>query len=319
MEVTGESGTTGIRRGFPNLAVVDKAIHTLHKSLSRPELEALPELTPDDFPSLYNQDLVIAVQRMASSILRHLRLPIGSVLVSFRNMENPGRVELGPDQTCIIELNSRYQDDYRDISAVLAHEVAHVYLHKKGVYFPNELENELLTDTTAAYLGFGWPCLNAFRISVSEREIQGFGGERVVETTRSEEALGYLTPEEFGYVIAKRSLDFGVSAGKYILGKDARAAFRKGKRKARAKYSVAPLSGAGLMARTVYSYRRNRAVRMKNRADSAPQYPTYSFQPGDKTVVVLACPVCSQKVRLPVKIRAAVNCPICRKSFECRT
>ncbi len=295
MEVTGESGTTGIRRGFPNLAVVDKAIHTLHKSLSRPELEALPDLTPDDFPSLYNQDLVIAVQRMASSILRHLRLPIGSVLVSFRNMENPGRVELGPDQTCIIELNSRYQDDYRDISAVLAHEVAHVYLHKKGVYFPNELENELLTDTTAAYLGFGWPCLNAFRISVSEREIQGFGGERVVETTRSEEALGYLTPEEFGYVIAK------------------------GKRKARAKYSVAPLSGAGLMARTVYSYRRNRAVRMKNRADSAPQYPTYSFQPGDKTVVVLACPVCSQKVRLPVKIRAAVNCPICRKSFECRT
>ena len=61
-------------------------------------------------------------------------------------------------------------------------------LHRLDLSLPGTRDNEILTDTAAAYLGAGWLLLDAYR-----------------EHGPFSQKLGYLTPEEFGYVLAQRA------------------------------------------------------------------------------------------------------------------
>jgi hypothetical protein len=64
-------------------------------------------------------------------------------------------VELSQSNEFFVELQSQHRFAAKAIAAILAHEVAHIFLHRCGVRFPDEFENEVLTDTTAVYVGFG--------------------------------------------------------------------------------------------------------------------------------------------------------------------
>lgn len=84
-------------------------------------------------------------------------------------MEHPGRVELTPENEYLVELHTRYKEDPRDVAAILAHEITHVFLYRAGLWLPNEYDNEILTDTASTYLGVGWLGLNAFRVTESQQ------------------------------------------------------------------------------------------------------------------------------------------------------
>ncbi len=147
------------------------------------------DVAPGDVAFADADDLYPGTQRIAGVMVAHLRLPEARVIVSFREgMTHAANVELEAGPEYFVELNARFKQHRRDIGAALAHEVTHVWLHRLGLAFEGTRANEILTDTAAAYLGAGWLLLDAFR-----------------QDALTSQKLGYLTPEEFGYVLAKRA------------------------------------------------------------------------------------------------------------------
>lgn len=137
------------------------------------------------------------------------------MIVGFRTMEHAAGVELAAGPEYFVELNDRFRTHRGDIGAALAHEVTHVLLHRLGLEFPGTRDNEILTDTVTTYLGAGWLLLDAFR-----------------EDAVSSQKLGYLTPEEFGYVLAKRAFAFDEDPSPWFTSPQAYEAFTAGRKRA---------------------------------------------------------------------------------------
>jgi len=167
-----QSATAKPEHGYPHLGAIKESIKLLYKQLSSQGLKSFSRsLTPAETAVSLGKDIIIAVQSLASVIVRHLQLPKGCIIVNFRDIENPGRVELTPEEDdYLVDLRSKYRNDHRDVAAILAHEITHVFLHRHGIRMADTLENEILTDTTAVYLGVGWLCLNAHRVTEDRQE-----------------------------------------------------------------------------------------------------------------------------------------------------
>ena len=178
--------------GYPHLETVRAAITALYRRLSYDTIQTFStSVTPADVAFCDTDDLHLGAQRVAREMVRHFRLPDARLIVGFREMTHAANVELAAGPEYFVELNDRFRTHRKDIGAALAHEVMHVYLHRVDLAFPTTAENEILTDTATTYLGAGWLLLDAYR-----------------EDAASSQKLGYLTPEEFGYVLAKRSQVF---------------------------------------------------------------------------------------------------------------
>ena len=185
----GGPATDPVEHGFPHLETVRAAITALYKRVSWDTVRNFDSsVAPADVAFSDAEDVYAGVQRVARVMVQHFRLPDARMIVSFREMEHAANVELAAGPEYFIELNDRFKRHRRDIGAALAHEVMHVYLHRLGLSFAGTRDNEILTDTATTYLGAGWLLLDAFR-----------------EDAVSSQKLGYLTPEEFGYVLAKRA------------------------------------------------------------------------------------------------------------------
>lgn len=150
------------------------------------------------------------------------------MIVGFRTMEHAAGVELAAGPEYFIELNDRFRTHRRDIGAALSHEITHVLLHRLGLEFPGTRDNEILTDTATTYLGAGWLLLDAFR-----------------EDAVSSQKLGYLTPEEFGYVLAKRAFAFDEDPSPWFTSPQAYTAYAKGRARALHDTRLPPLTAAG--------------------------------------------------------------------------
>lgn len=302
---SGAAGAGGgpIVHGFPHLEKVRAALTALYRRLSadgvaRFAASVRPELV--DFPD--EEDLYLGAQRVARVMVQHLRLPDARMVVGFRDMVHAGNVELAAGPEYFVELHSRFRTDRRDVGAALAHEVMHVYLHRLGLELPGTRDNEILTDTAAAYLGAGWLLLDAYR------EEAAVLGERL---TTAAYKLGYLTPEEFGYVLAKRALALGDDIEPWFRSVQARDAYRAGLARARDDLRVPPLAGAGWAARRRYARDR--------RSLSAGTGYTFDGSPGSALRVSFPCPTCFQRLRIPVRGRVRARCTLCFTTFECDT
>jgi len=291
-----------VEHGFPHLDTVRSAITALYRRLSYDGVQRFaPSLAPVDAAFADADDLHLGAQRVAHAMVRHYRLPDARMIVAFRAMEHAGSVELAAGPEYFVELNDRFRTHRRDIGAALAHEVAHVLLHRLGLEFPGTRDNEILTDTTAAYLGAGWLLLDAFR-----------------EDGVSSQKLGYLTPEEFGYVLAKRALVFGEDPSPWFTSPQAYTAYAEGRARALRDAAQPPLTAAGWAGRRRYA--RDRRYASENpRAGAAPGVP-YAFEAGgDGLRVAFSCPTCLQRNRVPVRGRVRVRCALCRAVLDCTT
>lgn len=63
--------------------------------------------------------------------------------------------------------------------AILAHESTHHYMHEHNLDDPNPAQNEILTDLTAVYLGFGELLYHGYHTSRTEFRIIGFNEHHV--------------------------------------------------------------------------------------------------------------------------------------------
>ncbi|MEU0686592.1 hypothetical protein [Streptomyces uncialis] len=289
-----------VEHGFPHLATVRSAITALHRRLSSDGVRAFDlSVVPADVAFTDLDDLHLGAQRVAREMVRHYRLPDARMIVGFRDMTHAANVELTAGPEYFIELNDRFKTHRRDIGAALAHEVAHVYLHRLDLTFPGTRDNEILTDTAATYLGAGWLLLDAFR-----------------EDRVSSQKLGYLTPEEFGYVLAKRALLVGEDPAPWFTSPQAYTAYTQGLARARDDERQPPLTAAGRTGRRRYARDRRRA---KDHPAALPPDAPYTFDGDSPLRVSFACPTCGQRIRVPVRGRVRARCALCRTVLECDT
>ncbi|MFK4147527.1 hypothetical protein [Streptomyces sp. NPDC004065] len=298
-----------VEHGFPHLHTVRAAVTALYRRLTYETVRTFStSVAPADVAFADTDDLHLGAQRVAREMVRHYRLPDARLIVSFREMTHAANVELTAGPEYFIELNDRFRTHREDIGAALAHEVAHVYLHRLGLSFPGLRENEILTDTVAAYLGAGWLLLDAFR-----------------EFGESSQKLGYLTPEEFGYVLAKRALAFGEDPSVWFTSPQAYEAYTEGMMLARRDGRQPPLTAAGWAGRRRYARDRRHAQEHGRAPEgTAASGVPYVFSPAvpaghEPLRVSFPCPTCHQRIRVPVRGRIRARCALCRTVLECDT
>ncbi|MFI5682673.1 hypothetical protein [Streptomyces sp. NPDC051636] len=287
-----------VEHGYPHLETVRAAITALYKRLSYDTIQTFStSVAPADVAFCDTDDLYAGAQRVAREMVRHFRLPDARLIVTFREMTHAANVELAAGPEYFMELNDRFRTHRRDIGAALAHEVTHVYLHRLDLSFASTAENEILTDTAATYLGAGWLLLDAYR-----------------EDSVTSQKLGYLTPEEFGYVLAKRALVFHEDPSVWFTSPQAYTAYVKGMAEARRDEQQPPLTGAGWAGRRRYA-------RDRRQAPGPQPGIAYTFSPdgGGRLRVSFPCPTCHQRIRVPVRGRVRARCSLCRTVLECDT
>ncbi|MEU1149951.1 hypothetical protein ACFYO9_12605 [Streptomyces sp. NPDC005863] len=294
--------------GFPHLETVRAAVTALYKRLSYDTVHTFDtSVAPADVAFGDEDDLYLGVQRVAREMVRHLRLPDARMIVGFRAMEHAASVELAAGPEYFVELNDRFRTHRRDIGAALAHEVMHVYLHRLDLSFPGTRDNEILTDTATTYLGAGWLLLDAYR-----------------EDGASSQKLGYLTPEEFGYVLAKRASAFGEAPETWFTSAQAYTAYTEGLARARLDERQPPLTAAGWAGRRRYAKERRAARegggggRLEGGGAGRLGGEGYSFSlEAGVLKVTFPCPTCHQRIRVPAHGRTRVRCVLCRTVLEC--
>lgn len=293
-----------VEHGYPHLETVRQAVTALYRRLSYDTVRTFSvSVAPVDVAFCDTDDLHLRAQRVAHEMVLHYRLPDARLIVGFREMTHAANVELAAGPEYFIELNDRFRTHRRDIGAALAHEVAHVYLHRLGLSFPGTRDNEILTDTTATYLGAGWLLLDAFR-----------------QDGASSQKLGYLTPEEFGYVLAKRALLFGEDPSVWFTSAQAYTAYEKGMALARRDGEQPPLRSAGWAGRRRYA--RDRRYAQGHSVEGGARHEvSYRFTADGRGPlrVSFPCPTCHQRIRVPVKGRVRARCGLCRTVLECDT
>ncbi|WP_406345056.1 hypothetical protein [Streptomyces sp. NBC_00648] len=289
-------GSSPVVHGYPHIETVRAAITALYRRLSSDGIQGYAtSILPADVAFADHDDLHLGAQRVARALVQHLHLPDARMIVGFREMQHAASVELAAGPEYFIELNDRFRRHRRDIGAALAHEITHVLLHRLGLEFPGTRDNEILTDTATTYLGAGWLLLDAFR-----------------EDGVSSQKLGYLTPEEFGYVLAKRAAVFGEDPSPWFTSPQAYPAYQAGLARARRDEQQPPLVAAGWAGRRRYARDRRGA----RGSAGAP----YSFEgEGSSLRVCFSCPTCGQRNRVGVRGRVRVRCGVCRTVLTCDT
>ncbi len=312
--MTENGGPSGpIEHGFPHLATVRASITALFRRLSADGIRAYAtSITPADAAFDATDDLYLGAQRVAAATVRALRLPDARMVVSFRAMEEAATVELAAGPEYFVEVNDRFRTHRRDLAAALSHEVAHVLLHRLDLRCAGAAENELLTDTAAAYLGAGWLLLDAYR-----------------EDALTHQRFGYLTPEEFGYVLAKRAALFGEDPSPWFTSPRAYEAYVRGRALAERDHRRAPLAAAGPLARRRYAKARRTAATGTSAVTgsaaamgAAGDGSAYRFEQdgsGGGLRVSFPCPVCAQRLRVPVRGRLRARCGLCHSVLDCLT
>ena len=275
--------------GFQHLHLIAKSLNELYRRFGRQHLTSYPDtFMLGTFADELRRDPILGTQYLAKRIAGHYRLPVTTVIVTFTSPTNqPGHVELSHSNEFFVALEPQYRFVPKAIAAILAHEVAHVFLHRCGVRFSVKFENEILTDTTAVYVGFGPTMLNA--VTETTRKLTS---KNLVETWTHH--FGYLTLDEFGYILAKRDAVYGTDSAPKIDPGISSAAFECGRRRCQAELQHRPF-----------------VIR--------PWYQRLFHLLSEKSnSITLSCPCCSQPLRIPKSHRKlSVRCPNCDSQFLC--
>ncbi|MFD5753123.1 hypothetical protein [Streptomyces sp. NPDC127033] len=288
--------------GYPHLDTARAAITALYHRLSADGVRAYAtSVAPADVAFSDLDDLHLGTQRVAHALVQQLRLPDARVIVSFREMTHAANVELTTGPEYFVELNDRFRTHRRDIGAALAHEITHVLLHRLGLSFPGTRDNEILTDTATTYLGAGWLLLDAYR-----------------EDRDSSQKLGYLTPEEFGYVLAKRAEVFDEDPRIWFTSPQAYTSYTKGRAQAQRDEQQPPLTTAGWAGRHRYAKDRRYALDHPGAAPDPASPYAFESRP-DGLRVSFPCPTCLQRIRVPVRGRVRARCGLCGTVQHCDT
>lgn len=141
------------------------------------------------------------------------------------------------------------------------------------------------------------------------------------EDALTHQRFGYLTPEEFGYVLAKRAALFGEDPAIRFTSPQAYEAYVRGRAAAERDHRRAPLTAAGSLARRRYAKARRAGAEAGAGAGAGPaDGSAYRFEQdgsGAGLRVSFPCPVCAQRLRVCGRLRA--RCGLCGTVLDCTT
>lgn len=288
-------------RGLPNLASVARGLRALLGAEASGKLPPRPPSGRVELPGLDKADPVIGVQRLARKVVGAFGFDPGTVLVTLRDdLAAAGQVEYEPGQGFYIDVRRELLERPLELQVVLAHEVAHVFLATHGLHDPDRFELEIQTDLAAALWGFG-----ASMVASHKNVLRRLGG--FLQTTgweRTVSGLGYLTPDECAYALAKL---YDLRELRRHAPRHARRAFRTGARQARAETRLGILVKAPMPHRLAFRFRRLLASWAPVRRLVSSARLRFELKK-----VVFACPHCTQQMRLPQNKRGTATCPNCR-------
>lgn len=171
--------------------MIEESIALLQKNGKKPgEDYQLPtDLKQRLLADLHNEALL---KELLCEIAAHVGIDGTYIKLQFQDdytKEYAGNISTnGAFTTVNLQLHSYYNLDV--ITAVLAHEVMHLYLYYQGISRQDTLNNEVLTDTAAVYYGYGQYL---------------YEGYKVIETNLglSYHKVGYIRPEDVLFIREK--------------------------------------------------------------------------------------------------------------------
>ena len=300
------------QRGFPNIAIVREALGALVPAIKQGALPSPPRSPWTVPPAPTHQTPVIRVQHLARRVAETYGLDVGLIVVAFRSdIEQAGRVELGGrwQRDFFIDLREEFAQQDAILSAILGHEVAHIFLHRHHLHPPMSLYAEIMTDITAVLYGFGPVIADTFR--VTERIEPVFVGTR---TTRTVHHMGYLTPDEVGFVLFRSGFDLGACM-RALTSRAARSALRIGRTRARRELTAPPFRCAAWWKRLTYRVQRWWSE-LAWRWEELDATRLYALTEGH---VHFRCVLCCQGLRAPTRKKLTAVCPRCRTAMPCLT
>ena len=267
---------------FKNIRAIDANICSLYKSIAAP---LVPNFRTNQVIDnrYYHSDIAVYTQNIAKQIANHFGLQITKVVVTFiHNLGVPGKVGLSAGNTFFVEVDDKYKSNTNFISAILAHEIAHIYLFRHNICISDTLQNEILTDTTAAFLGCAWLILNS-------------SYEEASELNMTINWFGYITQYEVGYIQAKRDFLLQQDSSDAMIYGHSREFFDAGKL-----YFLKSL-GRPYVQRSALG---NFAYRLKSRMKTGS--------------IVFKCICCEQQLKIPENNKTlSVYCPSCGNKLLC--
>jgi hypothetical protein len=266
---------------FANIDTVNASLNLLFRSLGTDKVaEFRQEYLPTWKDIGYKEDPIIYAQRISKDFLSHYGVIVTRAIVAFRSdLEVPGVVELSNQNDLFVEVDSIYQGERDAILAILAHEMTHIFLHKVGLNSKNEQQNEILTDVTAMFLGFGLLLLNSNGI--------------IVWKVGKQMHFGYLSLDEQGYLLAKRCAYFGLNFKGHLRKGLPKESFNNGKNR----------------------LKEEMALLFPNKGTTRSGKPlALGFA---ETSEEIKCIMCSQRLRLPPgKAKGVATCPTCKTDMK---
>ena len=164
-------------------------------------------------------DDCISIQKVARQIADSIGLTQFNFIITFAKQKKNvgGHIDLSTrGREVFIEIDPDAKPFPDSVGATLCHEICHKWLQVMGISSPIEMDNEILTDITTIFLGFGKIMLNGCEVKKVTRE-----GETTSTQTRTS---GYLKRDQLAFayrlVCAMRNVPFA----EYISGLNREAA-----------------------------------------------------------------------------------------------
>lgn len=174
---------------------IAKALEILNRKIKRKNEYIIPkEIEKKLYKNNFDKTSILI---LIANIMKHLGHPNAIPGIRINHISNdkdlkPGYCETYPGGQANITINILQEYDLNIIAAIVMHECMHHYLNIKRIKFEDRIENEILTDTTAVYCGFG--------------EYMYKGYKTRAKTYKYENKLqkvGYLTQKEIRYIIKR--------------------------------------------------------------------------------------------------------------------
>lgn len=144
---------------------------------------------------------LLGVQRAAKQIAAFIGMSDFTFIIAIaKQKENvAGHIDLSEKgREVFVEVDSGLLDHPDAVAATLCHEVCHKWLQINGIRSPLsvEIDNEILTDITSVFLGFGKLMLNGCKTEYVRHESTP-DGTRTLTTTKT---TGYLDRDQLAFV-----------------------------------------------------------------------------------------------------------------------
>lgn len=173
-------------------AFVEKLILLEQKTGSNVQYRVMPPLT-----TAFHDHL--SIQRTAKDIADFVGVTGYTFIVAVAKQEEKvaGHIDLATEGSNVfVEIDEDIMKFPDAVAATLCHEVCHKWLQMNRIALPVEMENEILTDITSVFLGFGKIMLNGCKTTHVRYESIENGTRTITETKTS----GYLDRNQFAFV-----------------------------------------------------------------------------------------------------------------------